>query len=659
MARQQRELIPPTPLAVEPAPGGTEPRLWVSRLVIWSEPGTRIREIKLRPGLNIVWSPDAADRGESKGAASSMGHGSGKTLFCRLLRYCLGEDRFAPDWLRESIATAYKDGLVGVEAFVDGRKWAIVRPIGLTRRTTAVCDGDLEELAAGSAPSTGMAPFLAAVESAILSDAAAALAPDGKAGSGWLTALAWLSRDQECRFDRVLDWRSAASDSGSPVRSLGDADRLEALRTFLRALTHEEQALRREVGRLGGRCEVADRERGLRTWAVTQQRQRIASVLSASADDAPMGALAVDYFKKQARARLASVAVVSSTDTVQDLDALRRRYEETRDRYESLKAALAALEASIPEQQMVLEMIRGELAPFSFKVHGAEHPTCQICEVPVDRVLAEGCKLSHKLPDLGAIRARHEGLARKLENEEARLDAARSERDRIWSEASHARDLAEASWRKLQAAERARDSRSDEWYAARRTVEEVDRLAELLASEDAAAAEVATLDREIERKREQIAIHREQQAKVFQHASKHFDAIVRELVEPDARGRITLDGNGLHLGIELGGDRSTAAIDSLKVLAFDLAALCMSIEGRTHVPPFLVHDSPREADLGLSMYHRLFELIRKLEKLGRKPLFQYIITTTTRPPDELCIEPWLAATLEGMPAEKRLLARDL
>jgi hypothetical protein len=95
------------------------------------------------------------------------------------------------------------------------------------------------------------------------------------------------------------------------------------------------------------------------------------------------------------------------------------------------------------------------------------------------------------------------------------------------------------------------------------------------------------------------------------------------------------------------------------VLAFDVAALCMSIEGRTQVPAFLVHDSPREADLGLSMYHRLFELIRRLEKVGGRPLFQYVITTTTRPPEELCDEPWLALTLEGTPAEKRLLARDL
>jgi hypothetical protein len=628
----------------------------VRRLVIWSEPGSKVREILLRPGLNIVWSPDAADRGSSKGSASTLGHGSGKTLFCRLLRYCLGEDRFAPDALRDAIASAFKDGLVGAEVVLDGRTWAIVRPLAFARRTVAVCDGNLDELAAGSEPSTGMAPFLAAVERALLRDAVAALDPAGKEGVTWLTALAWLSRDQECRFDGVLDWRSAASESGSPVRPLADAERLEALRAFLCALTTEEQALRREVAELESRRDGAERERGRRDWAVIQQRERLAARFATSPGE---GTLAMDFFRKQARARLASVSTVSSTGPVRDLDALRARYEEGRDVYEKLNATLAGLDAAIPEQEEVVRRVRGEAGAFTFKTHRAEHPVCQICEVPVDRVLAEGCKLSHELPDLEKIRARRDQLTREIEELTTRVETARRKREQIAFELTQARDGAEAAWRQLLAAERARELQSDVWYDARRGVDEVERLAELQAAAETAGAEADELDAEVGKKRERIASHRDQQSKVIRHVSKHFDAIVRELVGDEARGRVTLDGNGLHLGIELGGDRSTAAIDSLKVLAFDVAALCMSIEGRTQVPAFLVHDSPREADLGLSMYHRLFELIRRLERLGRRPLFQYVITTTTKPPDELCAEPWLVATLEGTPAEMRLLARDL
>jgi hypothetical protein len=49
-----------------------------------------------------------------------------------------------------------------------------------------------------------------------------------------------------------------------------------------------------------------------------------------------------------------------------------------------------------------------------------------------------------------------------------------------------------------------------------------------------------------------------------------------------------------------------------KVVAFDLAALCLTIEGATRIPSFLVHDSPREADLGGSIYGRLFRRITSL-----------------------------------------------
>lgn len=659
MARKQRDLLSPPPLDVQPASGSTEPRLWVRRLAIWSEPRTKVREILLRPGLNIVWSPDAADLGRAKKKGSTLGHGSGKTLFCRLLRYCLGEDRFAPDGLRGAIASAFKDGLVGAEVVLDGRTWAIVRPLAFARRTIAVCDGDLDELAAGTGPSTGMAPFLAAIERAILPDAVAALAPAGKEGGTWLTALAWLSRDQECRFDGVLDWRSAASESGSPVRPLADADRLEALRSFLRALTTEELALRREVNELETRRDGAVRERGLRSWAVTQQRHRLAARLSLSPGEEVEGPLAIDFFRKHARERLAAVAVVSTTGAAQDLDSLRSRYQESRDAYERVSASLAGLDAAIPEQEEVVRLVRGEASAFTFRAHRAENPSCPVCEVPLDRVLMEGCKLSQERADLEQVRARRDQLTLEVEKQTARLEAAKDQRDQIASQLAQARQAAESTWQALSAAERAGELRRDVWYEARQCMDEVDRLGEAQAAAERATGEVDRLDTEIEKKRERIRTQREQQSKVFRQASKHFDAIVRELIGEEAEGRVTLDGKGLHLGIELGGDRSTAAIESLKVLAFDVAAMCMSIEGRTQVPAFLVHDSPREADLGQSIYNRVFDLIRRLEKIGRRPLFQYIITTTTKPPEEVCTEPWLAATLEGTPAEKRLLARNL
>ena len=74
------------------------------------------------------------------------------------------------------------------------------------------------------------------------------------------------------------------------------------------------------------------------------------------------------------------------------------------------------------------------------------------------------------------------------------------------------------------------------------------------------------------------------------------------------------------------------------------------------MPAFLIHDSPREADLGLDLYHRLFLFTQWLEGVGNQPLFQYIITTTTPPPDEVKTETCLRLTLRGTPAKERLLS---
>jgi hypothetical protein len=303
--------------------------------------------------------------------------------------------------------------------------------------------------------------------------------------------------------------------------------------------------------------------------------------------------------------------------------------------------------------------MQGETPGLSFSVHSAEHPICPICEVPVDRVLAEGCKLSHKVPDLDEVRWRRDQAREELAKEKRRLDEYKQKKPDIAAAFASARSHADELRRRLRAAEHARDSRADAWYSARRLLDEADRLYGLLSAQEKATAEAGHLDERIEKMRLEVAAYRDEQAHVFGRLSEIFDALIRALVGPRATGRVTHDGNGLHLAVDLGGDRSSPAIGSLKVLAFDLAAMCMSIEGSTHVPAFLIHDSPREADLGLSPYHRLFELVRSLENIRGQPLFQYIITTTTRPPENLQQEPWLVLTLGGEPAEKRLLKCDL
>jgi len=658
---QQPDLIGPQPLTVTPAAGLAGPRLWIRRLVIWKEPGgEKVRDVTLRPGLNIIWSPDGSDDATLAGQENAIGHGSGKTLFCRLLRYCLGEDRFATEAQRDRIGTAFLTGIVGAEVMLDGTCWAIVRPLGVRRRHMAVANGNLDEIAAGEGASTGLELFIEAVEQSIITPALAELVRPRTDGPAWPVALAWLTRDQECRFDDVLDWRSPTSDSDSPIPASGreKGPRLEALRAFLMAITPEEQATRARVNRLDEQRRTLDQEIGHRRWEIDRAQTRLVSALGLTDQSLPEMPLLIDVMRKTAGERVAATTTLPAEGSA-ELVTAREEYEAARAEWVRLDGERIRIETSIPLEERVLSEIQGELPGLSFTKVEAESQICPICEVPIDRAIAEKCKLSHKLHDPDVCRARWEKRKQDFEEQGQRLGTLRQQRMRILQQVALAKQHLEPRHARVGAIEKVRDARESAWYSARRLHDDVVRLADLIDAQDAAMTELRALGTKLDAERDRLGAFRDKQARVFGRMSEKFDPIVRRLVGHNAKGRIALSGVGIELSVDMGGDRTTAAIDSLKVLAFDLAALCLSIEGATRVPAFLLHDSPREADLGLSIYHQLFHLVRELENQTEQPLFQYIVTTTTRPSDDLTCEPWLVLTVRGSPGHERLLGCDL
>ncbi|WP_413618474.1 hypothetical protein [Gluconacetobacter sacchari] len=619
-----------------------------------------MRDIELRPGLNIVWSPDGADDAALAGQSNAVGHGSGKTLFCRLIRYCLGEDRFATEPQRDRIGTAFLNGIVGAEVILDGTCWAIVRPLGVRRRHMAVPGGNLDEIAAGEGASTGMEPFVEAIDQQIITTALAQLVRPQGNGPIWPIALAWLTRDQECRFDDVLDWRSPTSDSDSPMPASGQekGPRLEALRSFLMAITPEEQATRGEVSSLSEARRVLDQEIGHRRWEIERTQTRLVAGLGLEGQSLPEMPLPIDLMRRSASTRLAS-AIKIPTGGDAELAAAREQREAARNEWARLEGERIRIAALIPAEERTLAMIRGELPGLSYSKVEAESPICPICEVPIDRALAEGCKLSYKIPDADACRQRWNQRQADHGSQAKRVEDLRQEQTKLLPQIALAKQHFDRSVDHVTNIEKTRDARESTWYAARRLQDDVERLAELLETQEAGIKRLRELGTKLETERERLGAFRDKQARVFGRMSEKFDPIVRRLVGHDAKGRITLSGNGLDLSVDMGGDRRTAAIDSLKVLAFDLAAMCVSIEGATRVPSFLLHDSPREADLGLSIYGRLFDIVQDLERVGGKPLFQYIVTTTTAPPTEFRERPYLQLKLHGDPPAQRLLGVDL
>jgi hypothetical protein len=140
--------------------------------------------------------------------------------------------------------------------------------------------------------------------------------------------------------------------------------------------------------------------------------------------------------------------------------------------------------------------------------------------------------------------------------------------------------------------------------------------------------------------------------------SEHFNATLRALLASDEGGEIELNSRGLYPQPSKNIRSSGEALGtSATVLGLDLACLVASICGLGSAPRLLIHDSPREADMEEPLYHRLFEFAAGLERIydGAEPSFQYIVTTTTRPPDELSEAPYVRLVLDARRDEGLLL----
>src|SRR3546814_18492017 len=56
----------------------------------------------------------------------------------------------------------------------------------------------------------------------------------------WEAALAWMTRDQECRLIDILEWRAPETQSRSPSRNMSKPDRLKVVRLLIKALQQDE-----------------------------------------------------------------------------------------------------------------------------------------------------------------------------------------------------------------------------------------------------------------------------------------------------------------------------------------------------------------------------------------------------------------------------------
>jgi hypothetical protein len=572
----------------------------------------------------------------------------------------LGEQAFASEGTRRRIRERFPSGWVVAEVLIQGVCWTVARPFAVGAHPFAVRETTLEALHDSTSARTDFQAFLSELQSAAVDAIPSRRFPASDEPIRWDHLLPWLARDQECRFSDLLEWRHNSTGSGAPALSVEERQFL--VRSILGLVSDEERAEQRRNAQL-----VAQKREAERTAPRLEHQANVDHWRLRDFSGVDLPPLGDDLFGTQVRDEIER----RRNDLERRMDALEKsdNRRELQSALESAVAAEATARRDLEDAELRLKLERRGLAELrgdaQVEVFAALSPGRGFCNVPMELARRRGCPLASSRPlDLAEKRSQ-----RTAAEEIAEMEAVVRELERVVEEkrsafaAAQAR-LAEARQAFLKATTRY-DAERGRLLEERAQLEHAERLAKQAADawtrvHDARQV-VAELEKEIGESYKRQEVLRQERDEALGRFSAAFDYIVRALLGDEVTGKVETSGRALNLRVDHHGERESAALATIKLLAFDLAALTESIEGRGFFPRFLIHDGPHEADMDPSIYERLFLLVRQLEAcFDTEPNFQYIVTTTAPPPEVLRKAPWLLQpVLDASRPEGRLLGVDL
>lgn len=650
------------------------PAVWIAELRVLRElaEGDQpiVRRIILRRGMNIFWAKEPDSQKQKQLFEDSIsGHSAGKTTFCRFLRYLLCEPHFGDEQLRQEIRRAFPNGWIAGQVFVAESRWAVFRPIAVGAHPFVVREATIDEALAADAPRESLENYREALNTAVL--------PPGK--SDWLATrstllrwehvMQWLSRDQDCHFSDLITWRNSSSDSDSP--QLDSSDRQLMLRGLLGLISDEEDRERRanDKRNLDRKKLAADRPSFLHQAAVDRSRleQSLGKSLPPFDDGLFRDAVTndLDTFERDG---LAELVPGDSRDSEDALAALDRSLQAAVQEEAEMAARVKELCNSLARQQANVDALTGKITEESRRALLEDlGPSTGFCNIPIEEAEKSGCPLAVSRPVRLADRVAEIGLDEQVAKQDAAVAALKRQLQALEPQllslaaaSENARTSVQTARRKFAAQVRqVSDFKSQVTYLKRlaKDAEQAWAEAAALAQED------VNLKQEIEQSYKRQDAIREQLNHNLAAFSARFDHFIAALIGSSVEGKVVFSGRDIGLKVLHRGERRSSAIKILSNIAFDLAALTFGMEGRGFHPRLLIHDGPREADMSPGLYRKVFLLVRLLEdcaEQGNEPAFQYIITTTEAPPEDLQCKPWLLEPiLDAADPKKRFLGIDL
>lgn len=638
------------------------PRLWVERVWLLEsrEPLTVTREVGLRPGVNVIWAREPESTAGS--GLASAGHGVGKTSFCLLLRYLLGDEATAITALREMASANFPKGGVAARVHIDDVTWLVYRPYGAYSHPIAKVGDQLENLFEGQLAGDFEA-YRSSLQTAFIGKLAAQTLPGTNQGLEWRHLLAWCIREQRTRFDGFFHWREGDGLGFRRPRQdppLFVSSVLGVLDTDSDRMMREVESTQAELVRLQSLIPELERQP---IYALEHLEQRLRAQVGAGEDEPIFESLVDASLESRVKEAIAAAEQSESRGNRESEAA-----EET-------MAPLLMRSAELQAEFTRLEMERS-IAKSLVEANEADYIRLTTALVELER-LAGQCK--HGLVEFSEcqhIKNRRSTVSLPWHMDVLAARVAAPTRQGQLNAASIAADTAKqalSAQRSLVDGQRAiarraqmrsasstlrREQLKQQWeeflLRTRQREEGVDS-----ADLKRARERVQAMTGELESQKVGLVKRKQQQSARVDSLKALTLCIAERLLGVVGHGRFVPDSDSRPFDLSRGGE----AYQVLEVLLGDITCLLDAATsiGNNH-PGFLVHDCPREADMSAVLYKNFLMMVREadeqLSRNGNVP-FQYIVTTTSAPPPELGHVPYLALELQPGSDDHLLFKRQL
>lgn len=628
-----------------PEATSAEPPVWIRRLVLIRSVDPTpdiIRDIPFGLGLNLI-----VTRQPSEDSKEALGHDVGKTLLTRLIRYLLGEARFADGRTRSAIRSALPDSLVAGEFRVGGKDWVVIRPLGApsTFMPRAAQTTSWNDLLTRPGTEAEFAAFVECVSDSVLAPISSPLLTHARRPAAWMDVLAWIARDQKCRYGHPLVWRHAESDSGTTALHTEDASTV--LRSTCGLMDDREKKLFEQHDELLQRRQRANQDKTQLDRQSDAEREPLERDLRDLLKTEGIGISEIELqavrgkTDGQRRLRADEVAKLG-------LSGLRAERDESQQALANALAEERSFDRQLKAARQHLEQRRAR--PRTLHEQMASLCDKQFDDCPLKLKIANQQVPSPDVEDIQQMEAEVTGWQRELDAVRASLDGLRA-RATAGAEALAAAEsrLAEvtAGIDGLIALYEAMAVRLERFLGRPVQTAKVEK-------------ELEELNREIDNSLKTQSELRDALAESRAWLPARFTDLCKELLGNTRAFTVLIESKAIRLQIVgASGTPGEATSTSALVLCLDLAALRAAMDGYGHHPRFMILDSPREADMEIGIFNRLVErLVAWHADSGASP-FQLIVTTTTRPLEARVSKELICVELARKPHEMLLLGVDL